>query len=324
MTEPAQRRSRSRSSLRRSILLDHLPDIIRSKILLEYISQEALHDRGDLQSLIRLGSASRQWSQLVDRETPGLWEKIGCEKMRSMTDKQLDAFLRRTNAKEVLQEIRLDYCFGITGTGLKPLHGSTMLRMVDLRVGTFKSYKPTKALQDAYDKRVAPDLKAIVSFVETIPPFSGDNGTVPCSLETLLLPGESSGGKKRWNGYKDALIGLQRMFRKINRTSTRPCPRSSCGNPSIHYWLSSRQLNQMSIVTYCTKCHRLDDEDHDDEEEEIEECYKNKPDTGILNGCKGETCKKEFDFAESTICCEYEGAVMRLYFHALSLYPTDS
>ena len=61
-----------------------------------------------------------------------------------------------------------------------------------------------------------------------------------------------------------------------------------------------------------------------DEEEEIEECYKNKPDTGILNGCKGETCKKEFDFAESTICCEYEGAVMRLYFHALSLYPTDS
>ena len=311
MTEPNQRRGRS--SLRRSIMLDHLPDIIRSKILLEYISQEALHDRGDrgdLQSLIRLGSASKQWSQLVYRETPGLWQAIGCEKMVSMTDKQLDAFLRRTNAKEVSQRIRLNYCFGITGTGLKPLHGSTILRMVDLRVGTFKTYKPlTKAAQDAYDKPIAPDLKAIVSFVDTIPPFSVAKGSAPCLLETILLP-ESKfiGGRKRWRGYEDALIGLQRMFRKINRTNPRPCP-DSCGNPNIYYWPNSRQLNEMSIVTYCTKCQLLDGEIY----------YGKEPDTGILRGCNAKTCKKEFDFADSTICCEYKGSAMRLYFHVSSL-----
>jgi hypothetical protein len=244
----------------------------------------------------------------VYRETPGLWQEIGCEKMVLMTDKQLDAFLRRTNAKEVLKTIRLNCCYGITGSGLKSLHGSTMLRLVDLRVGTFKSYKPTKAVQDAYDKRVAPDLKAIVSFVETIPPFSAASGNGPCSLETILLPKEpmSIGGRKRWNGYKDALIGLQRMFRKINRTSTRPCPRSSCGNPSIQFWPNSRELNEMRIITYCTKCRMFD---------------------GILDGCNAKTCKKEFDFADSTICCEYEGAIMRLYFHMpslqLSTVPTD-
>lgn len=312
MTEPAQRRGR-RSSLRHSIMLDHLPDIIRSKILLEYISQEALHDRGDrgdLQSLIRLGSASKQWSQWVYRETPGLWQYIGSEKMRSMTDKQLDAFLHRTNAKEVLQKIRLNYCFGITGTGLKPLHGSTMLRMLDLRVGTRKSYKPTKALQDAYNKGVTPDLKAIVSFVETIPPFSVAKGSVPCVLETILLPESMSmGGRKRWRGYEDALIGLQRIFRKINRTNPRPCPRSSCGNPNIHYWPNSRQFNEMSIVTYCSNCQLLDGEIY----------YGKEPDTGILRGCNAKTCKKEFDFADSTICCEYKGSAMRLYFHVSSL-----
>ena len=308
MTEHAQRSGRSRSSLRRSILLDHLPHAVRSKILTEFISHEALHHRGDLQSLIRLGSVSKQWSQLVYRETPGLWQEIGGEEMRSMTDKQLDAFLRRTNAKEVLKTIRLNKCYGITGTGLNPIRGSTMLRVVDLRVGSFKPYKPTKALQDAYDKRVTPDLKAIVSFVETIPPFSVAKGGEPSSLETILLPDVSSGGKKRWNGYKDALIGLQRMFRKINRTSTRPCPRSSCGNPNIQFWPNSNELNEMSIVTYCTKCHRLNDEPWYDEEEEIEEHYKDKPDTGILGGCNAKTCEKEFDFADSTICCEYKGA----------------
>ena len=316
-----QKQPTRRSSRRNSIFLDHLPDAVRSKILLEFISQEALHGRGDIKSLVRLSSTSKQWSQLVFRDTPQLWEKVGCQKMASMTDKQLAALLRRTNAKEVMKEINLNICYGVSGTGLEPLKGSTVLRRINLDVGSLRPYSPpppknkatttaklakTKALEEAYSKRVNPDLKAIVSFVETIPPFSTANDNVSGILDMVVLPGLWRGGKKRWKGYKDALVGLQRMFRKNFRSSPLPCPRPTCDNTNMHFWLNSKELNKMCITFYCTKCHRLDNEDfyNDEEEEEINEYYQEKPDTGILGACNVETCKKEFDISDFTICCE--------------------
>ena len=111
MTEPVQRRGRSSSSLRRSILLDHLPDAVRSKILLEFISHEALNPgAGSVKDLFQLGSASKQWSQWVYRDTPGLWKRFGYNwknMTTAMTDGQLAALLRRVNGKEVVEEISL-------------------------------------------------------------------------------------------------------------------------------------------------------------------------------------------------------------------------
>ena len=317
-----QKQPTRRSSRRNSIRLDHLPDAVRSKILLEFISQEALNFfRGDITSLVRLGGTSKQWSQWVYRDTPQLWEKIGCRKMALMTDGQLAALLRRTNAKEVMKEIDLRFCYGITGTGLDPLKGSTALHCINLNIGsrippklvqtektTATAIASAKARQDAYSKRVDPDLKAIVSFVETIPPFStANNNARKDLLQNIILPNLSSGGKKRWKGYKEALVGLQRMFRKNFRISSLPCPRSTCGNSSMYFWLNSKSLNEMYFKTYCTKCHREDNEDHhedwEDEEEMEKHCLGN-PDTGILGDCSVKTCKKQFDFTDFTICSE--------------------
>ena len=324
-----QKQPTRRSSRRNSILLDHLPDAVRSKILVEFISQEALDffGAGDIKSLVRLGETSKQWGQFVYRDTPQLWEKIGCRKMASMTDGQLAALLRRTNAKEKTKEINLKICYSITGTGLEPLKGSTALRSINLNIGSHRPPKlvqtekttatamaSAKAREDAYSKRVDPDLKAIVSFIETIPPFStANNNAPPTVLEMVKLPHVSSGGKKRWKGYKEALVGLQRMFRKNFRTSPLPCPRPTCDNANMHVWLSSKELNRMFITFYCTKSHRQDNEDHEDwDEEDMEKHYQANPDTGILDDCSVKTCKKQFDFADFTICSEYDRTNVRM------------
>ena len=299
-----QKQPTRRSSRRNSIRLDHLPDAVRSKILLEFISQEALHGRGDIKSLLRLGEASKQWSQLVFRDTPQLWAKVGCQKMGLMTDKQLAALLRRTNAKEVLKKIDLRYCYGITGTGLDPLKGSTALNSINLNIGAIRPHK-AKALEDAY-KRVVPDLKAIVNFVETFPPFSTANVNAPGILE-MELPGGSRGvGKKRWNGYRASLLALQKSFRKNFTTTVRgnPLPCTSCGKP-MQYWLSTPDLSRMSVMTYCTKCHSFNGDYIGDDDDDY---FEEHPDTGILQNCYSKGCKKEYNRDNFLVCstCEEE------------------
>lgn len=299
-----------RSSRRNSIRLEHLPDAIRSKILLEFISHEALQPSCDLlqlstvggsvKDLLNLGLTSKQWSQWVYRDTPGLWRKFGynwSNMEAAMTDDQLAALLRRINGKEVVEDISLAMSTQIIGSGLEPLRGSTVLRSANLRFRG-RGGSDGKKLPDI-------DLKAIVSIVESFPPFSGRTLASPGLYSLKLFHHESTTGKKRWNGYKESLLGLQRSYRKNFCSSVRgnPLPCTNCGKPTQH-WLSTPDLCSMSVTTYCTACHSLNGDHNCDDDEYSEE----HPDTGILEGCYSEGCKKAYDHDNFLVCstCEEE------------------
>ena len=296
MTEPNQRRGRgrSRSSLRRSILLNHLPDAVRSKILLEFISHEALNPgAGSVKDLFQLGSASKQWSQWVYLDTPGLWKRFGYNwknMTTAMTDGQLAALLRRVNGKEVVEEISLSMCTQMSGSGLEPLRGSTMLRSANL------CFRGRGVQGTNGEKRPDIDLKAIVSIVESFPPFSGRTLANPGICSLTLFSHEGNSGKKRWKGYKEALLGLQKAYRKNFSSNVRgnplPCPK--CEKP-MQRWLCTPDISKMGVDSYCTHCHSLNGDGVCDDDD-----FPEHPDTGILQDCG--SCKKQCDFDNLLVC----------------------
>ena len=217
----------------------------------------------------------------------------------AMTDKQLAALLRRVNGKEVVEDISLAMSKKITGSGLEPLRGSTVLRSANFRFSR-RGGSDGKKLPDI-------DLRAIVSIVESFPPFSGRTLAASPGIHSLkLFHYESNSGKKRWNGYKESLLGLQRSYRKNFGGSVRgnPLPCTNCGKP-LQYWLSTPDLSHMGVTTYCTNCHSLNGElDGDDDD-----CFEEHPDAGILEGCCSEGCKKAYDhdsFLVCSVCYEEE------------------
>lgn len=275
-------------------LLDHLPDAVRSKILLEFIGHEALHPAGwhrggSVKDLFQLGSASKQWSQWVYLDTPGLWKRFGYNwknMTTAMTDEQLAALLRRVNGKEVVEEISLLMCTQMSGSGLEPLRGSTVLRSANLRFrGRGDRNNDEKKWPDI-------DLKAIVSIVESFPPFSGRTLASPGISSLTLFGHEDNSGKKRWRGYKDALLGLQKVYRKSMRDNPRPCP--MCEKP-MQVWLRTPDIRTMGVDSYCTHCHSLNGDIICDDDD-----LQGRPDTGILQDCR--SCKKQFDFDNFLVC----------------------
>ena len=230
-------------------------------------------------------------------DTPGLWKKFGYnwKNMKTaMTDGQLAALLRRVNGKEAVEEIDLSMCTQMTGSGLEPLRGSTVLRSANL---CFRGRGGVHTVTRANDEKKWPDidLRAIVSIVESFPPFSGRTLAHPgiCSLN--LFSDEGNSGKKRWKGYKEALLGLQKAYRKNYCSNVRgnplPCPK--CEKP-MQYWLRNPDISTMGVESYCTHCHSLNGDII------CEGDYPMHPDTGILQGC--DSCTKQYDFDNLLVC----------------------
>ena len=294
--------------------LDGLSDSVRSKILLEYIGNESLdgisgrYSKGSMSTLVRLALSSKQWSRWVYHETPGLWQRIGAVCMVTMTDEMLAALLIRTNAIDVLEDLDLTYCCQVTGVGLEPIRGSIALRRINLmcKGKNFLAWKWSTLRRNGKQiKEVDLDEDAVMSIVESFPPFATDAyndfgvGGVGSGLLSIVLPHQyrfEKSGKKRRRSYQETLIDLQKLYRKnfnqrIKGTSL-PCP--SCG-ASMQFWLHCPSLHEMTIKTYCTKCHREDekfDYSADTPDDEV--------DIGILKGC--DRCNQRFDAADLIVC----------------------
>ena len=78
--------------------LDGLPEVVRRKILVEYLGDASI----DLLSLLRLASTSLSWSKRVYGEVL-LWKRIDFSNVDSaardrLTDRLLLAFLRRVDS----------------------------------------------------------------------------------------------------------------------------------------------------------------------------------------------------------------------------------
>ena len=112
--------------------LETLPDDLRSKLLIDFMGKD------DIPSLIQLASSSHSLQSAVYRDTPALWTRIDFGRLEKavkerLTDKSLEALLSKVNAGKVTTDLILYGCTGVTGTGIKPLRGSTVLESIDLR-----------------------------------------------------------------------------------------------------------------------------------------------------------------------------------------------
>jgi hypothetical protein len=179
--------------------------------------------------------------------------------------------LIRINAKDVLENLKLRYCSNITGIGLEPIRGSTVLRQLIMR----RFFGPAPPL----------DVKSLVRTIESLFPFSANNPSntsFPGPL-CLVLPMYIGDSRHDWYiGDRLDWGKLQKLFRdnytKHKKDCKFLCPK--CKN-SMQFWFVSCSLNEMSIKTYCTKCHD----------------YKG----GMLSGCH--SCKRDFDYTKNSAIC---------------------
>jgi hypothetical protein len=190
--------------------------------------------------------------------------------------------LIRINAKDVLEKIGISYCNNITGIGLEPIRGSTVLRRFVMRSGISRPV-PTS------------DTESLVRTVESLFPFSTTCDSTPINnfpgLLHLKLPGRID---------EKYIKKLHKLFRdnytKHMKDCKLFCPK--CKN-SIQFWFESRSLHDMSVEMYCTKCHEHNEnylEYWDPEEED----GVDHVDLGMLDGC--DFCNRDFDYKNSTIC----------------------
>mmetsp|Transcript_37822 Transcript_37822/g.76967 ORF Transcript_37822/g.76967 Transcript_37822/m.76967 type:complete len:323 (+) Transcript_37822:269-1237(+) len=112
--------------------LETIPDELRSKLLIDFVGKD------DIPSLIQLASSSKNLQSAVYRDTPALWTTLDFGRLEKevkerLTDKPLETLLSKVNAGKVTTDLILYGCNGVTGTGIKPLRGSTVLESIDLR-----------------------------------------------------------------------------------------------------------------------------------------------------------------------------------------------
>lgn len=84
----------------------------------------------DLSSKIQLGYAGKVYERLIFGNGSNFAE---LSIPKNMTDGGLETFLIRCNANNATIRLSLVHCCKITGSGLAPLHGSAVLKFIDLR-----------------------------------------------------------------------------------------------------------------------------------------------------------------------------------------------
>jgi len=89
----------------------------------------------DLYSLIKFSGTSKTCQKIIYNDIPKKrWAKINFNGNQNITDDQLHAFLDNINANQNTKVLSLVGCTKITGSGLVPLSGSSVLEDIDLRV----------------------------------------------------------------------------------------------------------------------------------------------------------------------------------------------
>jgi len=89
----------------------------------------------DLYSLIKFSGTSKTCQKIVYNDIPkNRFATINLSGNQNITDDQLHAFLDNINANQNTRVLSLVGCTKITGTGLVPLSGSSVLEDIDLRV----------------------------------------------------------------------------------------------------------------------------------------------------------------------------------------------
>ena len=178
----------------------------------------------DLHSLVVFSGCSRICHDVLFKQTPkDRWETIYLcgGKPCSIDDDQLSAFLRNINAVENTKVLSLVGCPSLTGRGIEPLTGSTVLEDIDLRVrGTF----PLKGQLAKLCGVSSFDNLFVTSVLRTMLPLTASEVIAPFQLRRVaILPPKNS------TGVRNAFLFLQHL--------------NSC----------KRSLAIQSVTKYCNK-----------------------------------------------------------------------
>mmetsp|Transcript_15332 Transcript_15332/g.33146 ORF Transcript_15332/g.33146 Transcript_15332/m.33146 type:complete len:422 (+) Transcript_15332:60-1325(+) len=241
--------------------LDGLPEVVRRKILVEYLGDASI----DLLSLLRLASTSLSWSKRVYGEVL-LWKRIDFSKVDSaardrLTDRLLLAFLRRVDSRYATEELSLASCHRLTGRGIGPLRGSKVLRKLDLR------FVPTQGSR-ASDI----DLESLQRTLGSIAPFSCGSTTKSGAsaaaasavtpkypgLQAVYLPELQYGMDKRSHEvkltYSSMIKTFHRSFIDISKESGTAFDCKTCKQPNGRKHFASNFVSYMAIRSVCTEC----------------------------------------------------------------------
>lgn len=170
-----------------------IDDRATSKLLTEaFIPRHILVDSIlaylDLHSLVVFSGCSRICHNVVFQQTPkDRWETIYLcgGKPCSIDDDQLAAFLRNINAVENTKVLSLVGCPSLTGRGIEPLTGSTVLEDIDLRVrGTI----PLKGQHGQRCGGSSLDSLFVIRILRTMLPLTANNEVVtPFALRRVVF-----------------------------------------------------------------------------------------------------------------------------------------
>ena len=159
----------------------------------------------DLVSLLRLAGCNSVLRKYTYKDNGRIWKVIdfgskeciisGASKF--IVDYQLRALLHNCRAREHCQVLKLTGCIQISGNGLDPLRGSSMLREIDLRLNDSVRFSAVEI-----------DTKSVLSVLSSMPPIAQE-GTVPKGSFGLSLVkfGRQSPSDVYYDQF-DATIGI--------------------------------------------------------------------------------------------------------------------
>ena len=237
--------------------LDGLPEVLKRKILIEYLGDANI----DLVSLLRLASISLSWSKRVYGEV-SLWRRIDFSNIGSvsrgrLTDRLLLAFLRRVDARYTTEEISLASCHRLTGRGIGPLRGSRVLRKLNLRF-----------VPNGGSRASDIDLESLQRTLGGIAPFSNSTKTSSAAtsvrnseyagLQSIRLPELQYGTDKASHEAKLIYSSMIKSFHKnyidasVEKGAPLDCER--CRQPNKRVYFSSNFVSTMAIRSVCVEC----------------------------------------------------------------------
>jgi len=165
------------------------------------------------------------------------FEDVEKELANKLTDDDISAVLKCINAHDMLKRLKLCGCINITGIGLNPLQGSTVLEQIDV------SLAPKYGRQE-----ISPEAKISQEITATI--LDSIISTNGCSLKYIQFPERWRRGAKiqaiktfqdRFNRYLDSRCISCAMCSKKMGNGTSNCDSG--------YWMSG--LFQNSICNDC-------------------------------------------------------------------------
>jgi len=177
------------------------------------------------------------------------FEDVNKELANKLTDDDISAVLTCINAHDVLKRLKLCGCTNITGIGLHPLRGSTVLEQIDISlVGKYECPYPAPKSKIS-DGVVAPILVSIVS-------------SIGCSLKCIQFHID---WKRQWE-HPYPLQDFQRRYNELFSTR-RDMICSKCnviiqgiddwtdGNHNFH----NRKICYDCLKPLCSDCRRDDE-----------------------------------------------------------------